>query len=35
MDEIKNLNHIAGMNQTAPFVRLQVSTFFSTLLDVQ
>ena len=35
MDEIKNLNHIAGINQASPFVRLQVSTFFSTLLDVQ
>ena len=33
--EIKNLNHIAGIGQTSPFVRLQVSTFFSTLLDVQ
>ncbi len=35
MDDVKNLNHIAGISQTSPFVRLQVSTFFSTLLDVQ
>ncbi len=35
MDDVNNLNHIAGISQTSPFVRLQVSTFFSTLLDVQ
>ena len=35
MDDVKNVNHIAGISQTSPFVRLQVSTFFSTLLDVQ
>jgi len=35
LDEIKNLNHIAGISQASPFVKLQISTFFSTLLDVQ
>jgi hypothetical protein len=34
MDEIANLDHIEGAGQTAPFVRLKVSTFLSTLLDV-
>ena len=35
LDEIKNLDHIAGDNRTRPFVNLKISAFFSGSVKVE